>query len=46
MSRNTTTRSKNGSRQWCSMEGCGSRAKMRRQYARKRADRSHHAGSG
>lgn len=38
--------SKNGSRQWCSMEGCGSRAKMRRQYARKRADRSHDAGSG
>jgi len=38
--------SKNGSRQWCSMEGCGSRAKMRRQYARKRADRSHHPGSG
>lgn len=32
--------SKNGSRQWCSMEGCGSRAKMRRQYARKRADPS------
>ena len=29
--------SKNGSRQWCSMEDCGSRAKMRRQYARKRA---------
>jgi len=29
--------SKNGSRQWCSMEECGSRAKMRRQYARKRA---------
>lgn len=28
--------SKNGSRQWCSMEGCGSRAKMRQQYARKR----------
>lgn len=28
--------SKNGTRQWCSMEGCGSRAKMRRQYARKR----------
>ncbi len=26
--------SKNQSRQWCSMEGCGSRAKMRRQYAR------------
>jgi len=38
--------SKNGSRQWCSMEGCGSRAKMRRQYARNRADRSHHPGSG
>lgn len=32
--------SKNGSRQWCSMDGCGSRAKMRRQYARKRADHS------
>jgi predicted RNA-binding Zn ribbon-like protein len=31
--------SKNGSRQWCSMEGCGSRAKMRRQYARKRSSR-------
>jgi predicted RNA-binding Zn ribbon-like protein len=29
--------SKNGSRLWCSMEDCGSRAKMRRQYARKRA---------
>lgn len=29
--------SKNGSRQWCSMQGCGSRSKMRRQYARKRA---------
>ncbi len=28
--------SKNGSRQWCSMEGCGSRAKMRQHYARKR----------
>jgi predicted RNA-binding Zn ribbon-like protein len=28
--------SKNGSRRWCSMEGCGSRAKMRRQYARRR----------
>lgn len=28
--------SKNGSRMWCSMESCGSRAKMRRQYARKR----------
>lgn len=29
--------SKNNSRRWCSMEGCGSRDKMRRQYARKRA---------
>ncbi len=27
--------SKNGSRQWCSMQGCGSRAKMRQLYARK-----------
>ncbi|MDQ6661424.1 MAG: ABATE domain-containing protein [Chloroflexota bacterium] len=34
--------SKNGSRQWCSMEGCGSRAKMRRQYARKRTIRVQH----
>ncbi len=31
--------SKNGSRLWCSMNDCGSRAKMRRQYARKRAAR-------
>ena len=29
--------SKNGTRRWCSMEGCGSRAKMRRQYARHRS---------
>jgi predicted RNA-binding Zn ribbon-like protein len=29
--------SKNGSRRWCSMEGCGSQVKMRRQYARRRA---------
>jgi predicted RNA-binding Zn ribbon-like protein len=29
-------RSKNGSRRWCSMEECGSRDKMRRQYARRR----------
>jgi predicted RNA-binding Zn ribbon-like protein len=29
--------SKNGSRRWCSMEGCGSQVKMRRYYARKRA---------
>jgi predicted RNA-binding Zn ribbon-like protein len=28
--------SKNGSRRWCSMEGCGSRAKMRRYNARRR----------
>ena len=28
--------SPNGRRQWCSMEGCGSRAKMRRQYQRSR----------
>lgn len=29
--------SRNGSRRWCSMEGCGSRAKMRRYTARRRA---------
>ncbi len=29
--------SKNASRHWCSMEGCGSRVKMRNQYARKRS---------
>ncbi|HEV8193745.1 MAG TPA: ABATE domain-containing protein [Ktedonobacterales bacterium] len=29
--------SKTGNRRWCSMDECGSRAKMRRQYARKRA---------
>ena len=28
--------SKNGSRRWCSMEGCGSQVKMRRQYAKQR----------
>ena len=28
--------SKNGSRRWCSMEGCGSHAKMRRYRARRR----------
>ena len=28
--------SKNGSRRWCSMEGCGNRAKARRHYARGR----------
>lgn len=31
--------SKTGNRRWCSMDACGSRAKMRRQYARKRAPR-------
>jgi predicted RNA-binding Zn ribbon-like protein len=30
--------SKNRSRQWCSMEGCGSRVKMRRLYDRQRKD--------
>ena len=34
--------SKNVSRRWCSMQGCGSRAKMRRQYRRKKAERSSH----
>ncbi len=29
--------SKNVSRRWCSMQGCGARAKMRRQYRRKKA---------
>jgi predicted RNA-binding Zn ribbon-like protein len=29
--------SKNGSRRWCSMGGCGSQVKMRRQYAKRRA---------
>jgi predicted RNA-binding Zn ribbon-like protein len=29
--------SKNRSRRWCSMEGCGSRVKMRHQYAQKRS---------
>ena len=28
--------SKNASRRWCSMQGCGARAKMRRQYRRKK----------
>lgn len=31
--------SRNASRRWCSMEGCGSRVKMRQQYARKRSER-------
>lgn len=29
--------SKNGRRRWCSMEGCGSRVKMRQHYARRHA---------
>jgi predicted RNA-binding Zn ribbon-like protein len=29
--------SRNAARRWCSMEGCGSRVKMRRHYARHRA---------
>jgi predicted RNA-binding Zn ribbon-like protein len=29
--------SKNASRRWCSMEGCGSQVKMRRHYAKRRA---------
>jgi predicted RNA-binding Zn ribbon-like protein len=32
--------SKNASRRWCSMEGCGSRVKMRNQYARQKAAQS------
>jgi predicted RNA-binding Zn ribbon-like protein len=32
-------RSKNKSRQWCSDEGCGSRIRMRRLYARKRSNK-------
>lgn len=32
-------RSKNSSRQWCSDETCGSRIRMRRLYARKRANK-------
>lgn len=35
--------SKNGTRHWCSMDNCGSRAKMRRQYARKRGKPDHDA---
>ncbi len=37
--------SKNGSRRWCSMEGCGSRVKMRQQYAKKRGGREAQAMS-
>jgi predicted RNA-binding Zn ribbon-like protein len=36
--------SKNGSRRWCSMEGCGSQVKGRRQYARRRAARGDREG--
>lgn len=32
--------SRNGSRRWCSMEGCGSQTKMRRYRAKDRADRA------
>ena len=32
--------SKNSSRHWCSMEGCGSRAKRQRQYGRQRSVRT------
>jgi predicted RNA-binding Zn ribbon-like protein len=32
--------SRNGSRRWCSMEGCGTQAKMRRFTARRRAARA------
>jgi predicted RNA-binding Zn ribbon-like protein len=31
--------SRNGTRRWCSMEGCGSRAKASRHYARSRSKR-------
>lgn len=31
--------SRAGTRRWCSMEGCGSRVKMRRHYARRRSQR-------
>jgi len=32
-------RSKNGTRRWCSMGGCGARMKMRRAYSRSRRER-------
>ena len=35
--------SRNRSRRWCSMEGCGNRAKVRRHYERKRAVRKSEA---
>jgi predicted RNA-binding Zn ribbon-like protein len=36
--------SKNGSRRWCSMEGCGSQVKMRRQSAKRRASAGANSG--
>ena len=36
---------KNRSRRWCSMDGCGSRAKMRRYYERGKASRPPGAGA-
>jgi predicted RNA-binding Zn ribbon-like protein len=32
--------SRNGMRRWCSMQDCGSEAKSKRQYERKRAEKS------
>lgn len=37
--------SKNGSRRWCSMEDCGTEAKIQRQTARRREVRTRSAGS-
>jgi predicted RNA-binding Zn ribbon-like protein len=37
--------SKNATRRWCSMADCGSRAKMRRQYARRRTARTSGEGA-
>ena len=36
--------SRTGTRQWCSMETCGNRAKARRHYLRNRAKAQHDAG--
>jgi len=38
--------SRNGRRRWCSMEGCGSRVKMRRHYATHRSATHRPASSG
>ena len=38
--------SKNGSRRWCSMEDCGTSAKMRRYVARRAARRASAAAPG